>query len=116
MVVQETVYVPVNEAVAPVAEQLPQVPVGATLELAGQALGKETGKVLVAIGPLTLPATVKQWNETVVVTLPSFGLVKPTVAEILIVRSNGELDTAIAVELVPAAPNALQEEVNAIQE
>ena len=85
------------------------MPVGATLELAGQDLGQEMGKVLLKMGVLSLPAKVETWNETITVTLPSFGLAEPMAAELHIVRADGELDTAVAIELVPALPETDQE-------
>jgi hypothetical protein len=91
------------------AAELPQVPVGATLELAGQDLGQEAGQVLLKMGVLSLPAKVEAWNETITITLPSFGLAEPIVAELHIIRANGEMDTAVAIELVPALPVTDQE-------
>ena len=82
--------------------QLPQVPVGATLELAGQNLGQQAGQVLLKIGVLSLPTKVEAWDKTITVTLPSFGLEEPMVAELHVVRADGELDTVMAIELVPA--------------
>ena len=119
-VIHETVivYAPAAPVVAfaPVAGsevdegiELPQVSVGATLELAGQDLGQEAGQVLVKIGLLTLAAEVKEWKETVILTLPSFGLAGPTEAELQIIRANGELDTAVAFELIPAPLDTDQE-------
>ncbi len=91
------------------AAELPQVPVGATLELAGKDLGQMAGQVLLRMGALSLPAKVEVWNETITVTLPSFGLAEPVEAEIQIVRADGELDTAVAIELIPAVADTDQE-------
>ena len=85
-----------------IQEDLPQVPVGATLELVGQELGAEMGEVHLNIGPISLEAEVLQWNEIVVVTLPNFALAQPTLAQLVIVRANGEIDTIVDIELVAA--------------
>ena len=85
-----------------IQEDLPQVPVGATLELVGQDLGAEMGEVHLNIGPISLKAEVIDWNEMVVVTLPNFALAQPTLAQLVMVRANGEIDTIVDIELVAA--------------
>ncbi|MDG1806434.1 MAG: hypothetical protein P8I27_00930 [Pirellulaceae bacterium] len=84
------------------SEEILQVPVGATLELVGQDLGAEMGEVHLNIGPISLKAEVIEWDEMVVVTLPNFVLAEPTLAQLVMVRADGQVDTMVDVELIAA--------------
>lgn len=105
----QTIIVPVQTVVvgAPVApvvaEQLMQIPVGATVTLQGTNLGDQLGMLVVQIDKISLPAQINEWKpEGVNVTLPMLGLAGPTRAQLWMVRADGSVAANVAVELLPA--------------
>ncbi|MCI0361591.1 MAG: hypothetical protein L0211_24160 [Planctomycetaceae bacterium] len=93
--------------VAPVAEQLMQVPVGATITLQGNNLGDQLGMLVLQIDKISLPAQVNEWKpDAVNVTLPMLGLAGPTKAQLWMVRADGSVAAQVAVELLPAQQQA----------
>jgi hypothetical protein len=80
-----------------------QVPVGATLKLAGKELGDKPGQVLLQFEKFSFPAQVNEWKpDQAVATLPQMGLTGPTKAQLFVLKENGEVATTLAVELMPA--------------
>jgi hypothetical protein len=109
----QTIVIPVQTVVvgAPVApvvaEQLMQIPVGATVTLQGNNLGDQLGMLVVQIDKISLPAQVNEWKpEGVNVTLPMLGLAGPTRAQLWMVRADGTVAANVAVELLPAQQQA----------
>ena len=109
VVVEEPAPEPVEEAVA----QLPQIPVGSTIQMTAENLGAAPGQVIVKIGPVVLAATVNDWKSQVTTTIPMVGLEQPTPAELMIVRADGSLASAVAVELTPAVQPQQQQQQQA---
>ncbi len=94
-------------AVEPVAEKLMQIPVGSTVSLAGKDLGDAAGQVVVQIDKISLPAQLNEWKaDSVNVTLPMLGLAGPTKAQLWMVKADGAVAANMAVELIPAKPEA----------
>ncbi len=109
----QTIVIPVQTVVAGVpvqpvvAEQLMQVPVGATITLQGSDLGDQIGMLVVQIDKISLPAQVNEWKpDGVSVTLPMLGLAGPTRAQLWMVRADGAVAANVAVELLPAQQQA----------
>jgi hypothetical protein len=94
-------------AVEPVAEKLMQIPIGSTITLAGKDLGDAAGQVVVQIDKISLPAQLNEWKaDSVNVTLPMLGLAGPTKAQLWMVKADGAVAANMAVELIPAKPEA----------
>jgi hypothetical protein len=90
-----------------VAEQVMQVPVGATITLQGTDLGGEVGMLVLQIDKISLPAQVNEWRpDAVSATLPMMGLAGPTRAQLWMVRADGAVAANVAVELLPAQQQA----------
>jgi hypothetical protein len=105
--VEVPVAVPVDEPVVDdvdaTAEELPQVPVGATITLGGEQLGDVAGQVLVELGPLVLRAVVVDWqDDAVAVTVPELVLTEAAAATLHIVAADGTVLASLPVELIPA--------------
>jgi len=99
----QTIVIPVVVGVPVVAEQVMQIPVGATVTLQGTNLGDQLGMLVVQIDKVSLPAQINEWKpEGVNVTLPMLGLAGPTRAQLWMVRADGTVAANIAVELLPA--------------
>jgi hypothetical protein len=94
--------------VAPVvAEQLMQVPVGATITLQGNALGDQPGMLVLQIDKISLPSQVNEWKpDAVNATLPMLGLAGPTKAQLWMVRADGSVAAQVGIELLPAQQQA----------
>jgi len=111
--VPQTIVIPVQTVVAGapvqpvVAEQVMQVPVGATITLQGTDLGLEVGMLVLQIDKISLPAQVNEWKpDGVNATLPMMGLAGPTRAQLWMVRADGAVAANVAVELLPAQQQA----------
>jgi hypothetical protein len=86
-------------------EQLPEVRVGATLELPGQGFGKEAGGVMLRIGDVSLACLVGAWDaDRVQATLPMLGLAQPQRAELVVMLPDGKFAQVVPVMLLPALP------------
>lgn len=108
-VVSKPIYVEVPVYVNQV-EQLPEVQVGATLTLPGQALGNDAGVAMLRIGDITLGAMVNEWADNgVQLTLPMLGVEQPKRAEIVVMFANGQVVMTVPVKLLPAVPPAQQQ-------
>jgi hypothetical protein len=83
--------------------KLPQVPVGATITLAGKDLGAKAGQVLVSVNQVVLPAEVVKWEvAAATVSMPRIGLAAATKAQLQVVLADGKVANTVDVELVPA--------------
>lgn len=106
----QVIVIPVQTVVAGVpvaAEQLMQVPVGATITLQGNALGDQPGMLVLQIDKISLPSQVNEWKpDAVNATLPMLGLAGPTKAQLWMVRADGSVAAQVAVELLPAQQQA----------
>jgi len=103
----QTIVIPVVVGTPVVAEQVMQIPVGATVTLQGTNLGDQLGMLVVQIDKVSLPAQVNEWKpEGVNVTLPMLGLAGPTRAQLWMVRADGTVAANVAVELLPAQQQA----------
>ena len=103
----QTIVIPVVVGTPVVAEQVMQIPVGATVTLQGTNLGDQLGMLVVQIDKVSLPAQVNEWKpEGVNVTLPMVGLAGPTRAQLWMVRADGTVAANVAVELLPAQQQA----------
>jgi hypothetical protein len=90
-----------------VAEKLMQIPVGSTITLAGKDLGDAAGQVVVQIDKISLPAQMNEWKvDGANGTLPMLGLAGPTKAQLWMVKADGAVAANMAVELIPAQPEA----------
>lgn len=90
---------------APPAPRLPQVVSGSQLFLEGQNFGGAEGKVVMKVGPLTVPVTVLEWNAVaVVVQMPEMALDLALPAKLTVLRANGSLVTTKSIELTPDVP------------
>jgi hypothetical protein len=86
---------------------LAKVPVGATVTLNSKELSEKEGQVILQIGEIALPATIKQWkNDAVVCTLPIVGLTKPSKATLHLLNADGQTASALTVELVTTLPTS----------
>lgn len=89
------------------AEPLPQVEMGTQLELAGEAMGDQAGKIELKLGELTLQSTVVSWSDTeVTVQLPTMGLTQPVDGLVRIIQADGEVNSEIAVQFTSSDSNA----------
>lgn len=86
---------------------LAKVPVGATVTLNSKELSEKEGQVILQIGEIALPATIKQWkNDAVVCTLPIVGLTKPSKATLHLLNADGQTVSTLTVELVTTLPTS----------
>jgi hypothetical protein len=89
-------------AATPVAEKLPEVPVGSTVTLNAKDLGP-TGQALLVIDKVTLGIHVDEWTaDHATATLPSLTISSATPAEIVLVKADGYAASTVKVQLVPA--------------
>jgi hypothetical protein len=92
-----------SEADKATETKLPQVPVGATITLAGKDLGDKAGQVLVSINQVTVPAEVVKWETAAAtVSMPRIGVTGSTKAQLQVLLADGKLANSVDVELVPA--------------
>jgi hypothetical protein len=106
IVVQVPVAVPTPVGVA-VEQPLMQIPLGATVTLQALGLGDAAGQVVIQIDKVVMPAMINEWRpDAVTATLPTFTLAAPQIAEIVLVRADGNVANVLKVELV----NAQQEQ------
>jgi hypothetical protein len=109
------VIAPVNEA--PPAENrpaeveikrevpLPRVPVGGTVTVSSQNLTNQPGQVMLQIGEIAVPVTIKEWrNDAVVCTLPILGLTKASRATLHVLKADGKTASTMSLELVTSLP------------
>jgi hypothetical protein len=83
---------------------LPNVAIGSTLVLDGQALGNDKGTVQLRINGVSLPVEVLEWTtSSAKIRLPEIGLAGAIKAEIEVLRADGSLASKSAVQLTPAA-------------
>jgi hypothetical protein len=83
--------------------KLPQVPVGATITLAGKDLGEKAGQVLVSVNQVVLPAEVVKWEvAAATVSMPRIGLAAATKAQLQVLLADGKVVNTVDVELIPA--------------
>jgi hypothetical protein len=88
---------------------LPQVPIGATLTLNGKDLSDKPGQVVLQLGEIALPATIKEWkNDSVVCSLPVLGLTKPSKATLHVLKADGKTASTMNLELVTSLPTSLE--------
>lgn len=88
---------------------LPQVPVGATITLSGKDLSEKEGQVVLQIGEIALPATIKEWsNSAVVCTLPPLGLTKASKATLHVLKADGKTASTMEVQLVTVLPTTAE--------
>lgn len=92
-------------AVAVPEVPLPQIPVGATVTLNGKDLSDQPGQVMLQIGDIAVPATIKEWkNDAVVCTLPVLGLTKASRATLHVLKADGKTASTMSLELVTTLP------------
>lgn len=88
---------------------LPQIPVGATLTLNGKDLTEKEGQVVLQVGEIALPATIKEWkNDSVTCTLPVLGLTKASKATLHVLKADGKTASTLNCELVTTLPTSLE--------
>lgn len=88
-------------------EALPQIPVGATVTLNGKDLTDKVGQVVLQVGEIALPVTIKEWkNDSVICTLPVLGLTKSSPATLHVLKADGKTASTLNLELVTALPAA----------
>ncbi len=88
---------------------LPQIPVGATLTLNGKDLTEKEGQVVLQLGEIALPATIKAWkNDSVTCTLPVLGLTKASKATLHVLKADGKTASTLNCELVTTIPTSLE--------
>jgi hypothetical protein len=86
---------------------LVKVPVGATVTLNSKDLSEKEGQVILQIGEIALPATIKQWkSDAVVCTLPIVGLTKASKATLHLLNADGQTASTLTVELVTTLPTS----------
>lgn len=91
-----------NVSNSTVAESLPKIAAGSTLQIDGQVLGEAQGTVRLRISGLVFPVEVVEWTTNVAkVRLPELELTETTKAEIEVLRSDGSLASKSGVELTP---------------
>jgi hypothetical protein len=88
---------------------LPQIPVGATLTLQGKDLTDKQGQVVLQLGEIALPATIKEWkNDSVICTLPVLGLTKASKATLHVLKADGKTASTLNCELVTSLPTSAE--------
>src|SRR5262245_40555152 len=101
------IIVAVPVAVAVPVEQLVQVPVGSTITLQALGLGNVPGRLILVMDKVSFESQIVDWKlDAVTATLPMFNLAAPALAELVIVRGDGQPATSMKVELIPAQPVA----------
>lgn len=99
-----------TEVVKEVANQdvaLPKIPVGATVTLNGKDLSDKPGQVMLQIGDIAVPATIKEWkNDAVICTLPVLGLTKASQATLHVLKADGKTASTMRLELVTSLPTS----------
>ncbi|WP_425616603.1 hypothetical protein NA78x_000252 [Anatilimnocola sp. NA78] len=94
---------------------LPQIPIGATVTLDGKDLSDRAGQVVLQIGDIALPATIKEWkNDAVICTLPVLGLTKASKATLHILKADGKIASTMEVELVTVLPSSPDAKLSSI--
>lgn len=89
--------------------QLPQIPVGATLTLNGKDLTEKEGQVVLQLGDIALPATIKEWkNDAVTCTLPVLGLTRASKATLHVLKADGKTASTLNCELVLTLPTSIE--------
>jgi hypothetical protein len=89
--------------------QLPQIPVGATLTLNGKDLTDKEGQVVLQVGDIAVPATIKEWkNDSVTCTLPVLGLTKASKATLHVLKADGKTASTLNCELVTTIPTSIE--------
>ena len=111
-VVDELGKVLAQEAKAADAEKvadakLPQVPVGATITLAGKDLGNKAGQVLVNVNQVVVAAEVVKWEvAAATVSMPQIRLAAATKAQLQVLLADGKVASTVDVELIPMEATA----------
>ena len=89
-------------------EQLVQVPVGSTITMQALGLGDVAGRLILVMDKVSLEGQVNDWRlDAVTATLPMFSLAAPMLAELVIVKADGQPATSMKIELIPAQPAAV---------
>ncbi len=97
-----------QDAAGKSAGPLPQIPVGATLTLQGKDLSEKEGQVLLQLGDIAMPATIKEWkNDSVTCTLPVLGLAKASKASLHVLKADGKVASVMNCELVTTLPTSV---------
>jgi len=100
--------VPVVVGVPVVQEQLVQVPVGSTITMQALGLGDVAGRLILVMDKVSLEGQINDWKlDAVTATLPMFSLAAPTLAELVIVKADGQPATSMKIQLIPAQPAAV---------
>ena len=101
------VTVPVAVGVPVIEEKLVQVPVGSTITMQALGLGNVPGRLIVVMDKVSFESQIVDWKlDAVTATLPMFNLAAPALAELVIVKADGQPATSMKVELIPAQPVA----------
>jgi hypothetical protein len=96
-----------SEAEKATSDKLPQVPVGATITLAGKDLGETAGQVLVNVNQVVMTAEVVKWESAAAtVSMPRIGLAASTKAQLQLLLADGKLANSVEIELIPAEATA----------
>jgi len=96
-----------TEADKATQSKLPQVPVGATITLAGKDLGDKAGQVLVNVNQVVMSAEVVKWESAAAtVAMPRIGLAAATKAQLQLLLADGKLANSVEIELIPAEATA----------
>jgi hypothetical protein len=75
--------------------------VGATVTLNGKDLSDKPGQVMLQIGDIAVPVTIKEWkSDAVVCTLPVLGLTKASRATLHVLKADGKTASTMMLELV----------------
>ena len=78
------------------------------MTLNGKDLSDREGQVVLQIGEIALPATIKEWkNDAVVCTLPVLGLTKASKATLHVLKADGKTASTMDVELVTLLPTTV---------
>lgn len=78
------------------------IPAGSTMNLAGEGLGPEPGRVVVHAAGLEWEATIEGWSELGVrVALPALPVADDSPAEILLIRGDGAVTNPLSITLTP---------------
>ncbi|MEX0703102.1 MAG: hypothetical protein WD069_13485 [Planctomycetales bacterium] len=86
------------------AADVDAAPAGSAINLAGEGLGPEPGRVLVFVGGLELEAVTEGWYDLGVrIALPGLQLAAPAAAEIVVVRGDGAATDPLSFTLMPTA-------------
>lgn len=78
---------------------------GEPVSLGGESLTSNAGQVVLQLGDIAMPITIKEWsNDRVNGQLPRLALAKPVAAQLHVVRADGSLANSLDFDLLP--PNS----------